>query len=312
MEAIGEVLKQLPFSKLGEKHMEQLLKDPLVRQLLLDYPQITPETVKLYLNDIYQYVKESKQCGACPGLAHCPNDYAGHYTLLNCEVMDDDAVQIYDRQVPCALERQRAHEEQIRSRVRSFYIDDRIVNSAFSRKEILTADKERWESLAELFKYIEVTKAQGLQRKGLFLLGAYGVGKTFLMCYMLHELAQEGYTGAILYMPEFIEDMKLNMHEPQKQRETLELLKQTDILVFDDIGAEMMSAWARDHILASVLNYRMDRKPTFYTSNYTLNELEDHFSFTARDGEDRGRGQRLMERIRPFVDIVKVEGKNKR
>ncbi len=99
---------------------------------------------------------------------------------------------------------------------------------------------------------------------------------------------------------------------PHRLKDTIEMMKETDLLVFDDIGAENMNPWLRDHVLGSILNYRMNRKPTFYTSNYDLERLEAHFSFTSKEGEDEGKGQRLMERIRPFIDVVVVSGSNKR
>ena len=55
-------------------------------------------------------------------------------------------------------------------------------------------------------------------------------------------------------------------------------------------------------MLGTILNYRMNRKPTFFTSNYDLDALEQHFSFTNRDGEELHKGQRIMDRIRPFVE----------
>src|SRR5690606_25979116 len=108
----------------------------------------------------------------------------------------------------------------------------------------------------------------------------------------------------IVYMPEFMEDLKSMFQEPQKLKETIDMMKETDFLIFDDIGAENMNPWLRDHVMGSILNYRMNRKPTFYTSNYDLDRLAQHFSFTSREGEDEEKGRRIMERIRTFVDVV--------
>jgi primosomal protein DnaI len=129
---------------------------------------------------------------------------------------------------------------------------------------------------------------------------------------MLHELAKSGLSGVIVYVPEFVEDVKSMLDEPARLRETIELMKQTDLLVFDDIGAENLSPWVRDHVMGTILNYRMNRKPTFYTSNHDLDALERHFSFTNKDGEEAHKGQRLMDRIRPFVDRLWIGGGNKR
>jgi primosomal protein DnaI len=152
----------------------------------------------------------------------------------------------------------------------------------------------------------------GLQNTGLYLVGSFGTGKTFLMCYMLYQLAKVGMTGAIVYTPDFAEDLKGMFQEPYKLKETIELLKDVDLLVFDDIGAENLNPWLRDHVMGAILNHRMNRKPTFFTSNYELSGLEKHFSFTNKDGDEEFKGQRIMDRIRPFVDVVHVKGTNKR
>src|SRR5690606_31348365 len=100
--------------------------------------------------------------------------------------------------------------------------------------------------------------------------------------------------------------------EPQKLKDMIDLLKEADLLVFDDIGAENLSPWVRDHVLGLILNYRMNRKPTFYTSNHDLDALERHFSFTHKEGEESHKGRRLMDRLRPFVDVIRVSGRNQR
>lgn len=79
----------------------------------------------------------------------------------------------------------------------------------------------------------------------------------------MHELALSGLNGVIVYMPDFVEDLKSMIQDGQKLKETTEMLKNCDLLVFDDIGAENLSPWVRDHVMGSILNYRMNRKPTF-------------------------------------------------
>ena len=173
-------------------------------------------------------------------------------------------------------------------------------------------DRMRAPAVNRVLRYISETKANGLSTQGLYLEGSFGTGKTFLMCYLLHELAVAGHTGVIIYMPDFVEDLKSMISEGQKLKEMTDVLKSCDLLIFDDIGAENLNPWVRDHVMGSILNYRMNRKPTFYTSNYNLEGLEKHLSFTNRDGEESNKGQRLMDRIRPFVDVIQVRGENQR
>ncbi|GIQ64875.1 primosomal protein DnaI [Paenibacillus cisolokensis] len=316
MESLSDLLKQWrgggAISERTEKKVAELMADPLVAKLRMKHPELDEHAIRLNLNRVYQYVKEYRQCSACPGLDRCPNDLEGHYTLLSFEGGAGGPAQLVDRKVACKKLLARRNEERIRSRIRSFYMDDRALRQGYSADEILTADLKRSEAVGRILRYIDKTKAEGLQQEGLYLAGHFGTGKTFLMCYMLHELAKAGYSGIIVYMPEFVEDLKSMLNEPGRLRETVELMKQTDLLVFDDIGAENLNPWVRDHVLGPILNYRMERKPTFYTSNYDLDALERHFSFTNRDGDELHKGQRLMDRIRPFVEPVTVNGENKR
>jgi len=315
MESLGELLRQWPSGKSAlqqaESLMKRLLADELVVKLRAKYPELDDETIRLNLNRVYQYVTEYRNCSSCPGLDRCPNDFEGHYTMLSYETIGGIS-QLTDRKVTCKKLLARQAEEQIRKRVRSFYIDEAALSQGYSADEILTTDLDRLEAVGQVLRYIDRTKEHGLHKEGLYLAGSFGTGKTFLMCYMLHELAKAGYTGAIVYMPEFVEDLKSLMHEPGKLKETVDIMKETDLLIFDDIGAENLNPWVRDHVMGAILNYRMNRKPTFYTSNYDLDALERHFSFTSKEGDELHKGQRIMDRIRPYVEMVHVTGHNKR
>lgn len=315
MESLGDLLKAWPTGKSitaqAQHKLEELLQDPLVEKLLVKYPELDERAIRLNLNRVYQYVTEYGNCSNCPGLDNCPNDYEGHYTMLSSESVHGQ-VQLYDRKVACKKFAARESEQKIRSRIRSFYVDDAALRRGYSSDEILTNDLERAKAVGQLLRYIDRTRENGLQQEGLYLSGRFGTGKTFLMCYMLQELAKLGYSGVIVYMPDFVEDLKSLMHEPGKLKETVEMMKETDLLIFDDIGAENLNPWVRDHVLGAILNYRMERKPTFYTSNYELDALEKHFSFTSKDGEETHKGERIMNRIRPYVEVVMVTGENKR
>ncbi|EFM08750.1 Primosomal DnaI domain protein [Paenibacillus curdlanolyticus YK9] len=316
MESLGDLLKRTPIGgeaiRRSAQLMDELLADPLIQRFRAKHPELDEGTIRINLNRFYQFVKEYRNCEQCPGLDRCPNDFEGHYTLLQCET-NGGGVQMYDRKVSCKKFIARQNEEQIRSRIRSFYIDEKALNNGgYSADEILTNDLNRIEAVGQLMEYIDRTKEHGLQTTGLYLAGRFGTGKTFLMCYLLHELAKIGHSGVIVYMPDFVEDLKAMMHEPGKLKETVDMMKETDLLIFDDIGAENLSPWVRDHVMGGILNYRMERKPTFYTSNYELDALEQHFSFTSKDGDERHKGERIMERIRSYVDVIHVTGANKR
>ncbi|OXM13057.1 primosomal protein DnaI [Paenibacillus herberti] len=315
MESLKDLLNSMPGgNKIRAKASEQLselMNDPKVRKLQEQFPELNEDVLRRNSNSVYQYVREHRNCTECPGLDQCPNDYQGHYTLLSADSSAGE-LRLIDRKTACRKFIARRNEEQIRSRIRSFYVSERTLADSYSADEILMKDRARSQAVMKLLEYIRRTKEQGLQTEGLYLTGSFGTGKTFLMGYMLGELAKIGYSGVIVYMPDFVEDLKAMFGEPARLKETIDLMKEADILIFDDIGAENLSPWVRDHVMGAILNYRMERKPTFYTSNHALDDLEQHFSFTSKDGEEYHKGRRIMDRIRPFVDVILVKGTNKR
>ncbi len=294
-----------------EKIEAKVLADPFVRELWARHPELDRQTLRLNLSKLYQCVKERSSCESCPGLERCPNDYPGHYTEISA-YETGGTLQLHDRKMTCSRQIAKDKQDAVGRRIRSFYVDERVLLEGCNFKELVSIDLERADAVDRLMDYIMLTRTQGLQRRGLYLTGDLGTGKTFLISYMLHELAKLGHSGVIVYMPDFVEDLKAMFGENGKLKETMDLLKETDLLVFDDLGAENLNPWVRDHVMGTILNYRMNRKPTFFTSNYGLDGLEKHMRFTSKDGDEELKGQRIMERIRPFVDVIHVGGSNKR
>ncbi len=314
MESFSKLLKQItmPASVTSfEEKKSELLKHPLVSKLIAENPAIDDDVINKNITRIYQYVKEDNHCRNCTGLDLCRNDQTGYYTRLSVEEARGHT-QLNERKVMCRKLKGKQSTDEIRKRIRSFYIDEQLLQQGYDFDEIMEMDPKREKAVAALSEYMGRTMNEGLQKKGLYLVGEFGTGKTYLMCYFLSEMAKIGFNGVIVYMPDFMEDLKAMFQDPQKLKDTIEMMKQTDFLIFDDIGAENMNPWLRDHVMGSILNYRMNRKPTFYTSNYDLDRLELHFSFTNKEGEEEDKGKRIMERIRTFVDEVKVTGANKR
>ena len=84
------------------------------------------------------------------------------------------------------------------------------------------------------------------------------------------------------------------------------------MLLIDDIGAENLTAWARDEILGSLLQYRMQEGLlTFFTSNMSILELEKHLSLTT-NGVDKIKAKRIIERIQQLTTEKTLISKNYR
>ena len=146
--------------------------------------------------------------------------------------------------------------------------------------------------------------------KGLYLHGNFGSGKTFLLSALLNELNYvKNTTIEIIYFPEALVSLKEDFDSLFYK---MNRYKNVDILLIDDIGAEKVTEWGRDEILGTILQYRMDKhKTTFFTSNYTIKELETNLSL-ANNNVDLVKARRIIERIKQLTIDVELISESKR
>src|SRR5690625_2273158 len=113
-------------------------------------------------------------------------------------------------------------------------------------------------------------------------------------------------------MPEFVREI-LSSIEDNTVQEKINIFKDAEVLMLDDIGAENLSAWFRDEVLGSILQYRMmENLPVFFTSNYTMMQLEQVLATTTKGDVEKVKAGRIMERIKQVSTEVQVGGENRR
>jgi primosomal protein DnaI len=89
-------------------------------------------------------------------------------------------------------------------------------------------------------------------------------------------------------------------------------LKEAEILILDDLGGEMSSAFTRDEVLSPILQERMlQRKPMFVTSNLSRDQLTEHLRDTGKDS-DIVKAERIVERMKTLMDFIPLDDKNYR
>ncbi len=89
-------------------------------------------------------------------------------------------------------------------------------------------------------------------QKGLYLWGKPGAGKSWLAAGMCNYYAKQEKRVAFVNVPKLISDLKLLFHEPDAMEARLRSIRNAEVVVFDDIGGESVTAWSRDDILPSV------------------------------------------------------------
>ena len=149
-------------------------------------------------------------------------------------------------------------------------------------------------------------------QKGLYIYGDMGVGKSFMLAAMAHELSEtKKVATTIIHYPSFAIDVR-NGIKDNSVKEQIDAVKEAEVLVLDDIGAEQFSSWIRDDVLQVILQHRMiEELPTFFTSNYSFSDLEAKLS-NGRQGDETWQAKRVMERIRFLAKEVHLKGVNRR
>ncbi|MGF3067132.1 primosomal protein DnaI [Facklamia sp. P12945] len=160
--------------------------------------------------------------------------------------------------------------------------------------------------------FIEEIKVNIRQARGMYIAGPFGVGKTYLLGALANALASLGYQVSMIHYPTFTMEMKAVIGQDNQLFMMLEQIKKKTVLIIDDIGAESNSAWLRDDLLGVILEHRMKESlPTFFTSNFTMAELEVHLA-SSRNASDVTKAARIMERIKFLTKEWQLTGENRR
>ncbi|MCM3054050.1 MULTISPECIES: primosomal protein DnaI [Bacillaceae] len=309
MENIRETLNRISnrddFQKRFTMIRQEIMSHPDVRAFLLEHQdEISGPMIDRSLGKLYEFVSQSRGCKECPSLEQCKNIIPGYEPEL---VLVNNGIDVH--YVPCRLKRLADERRKMENRIQCLYMPKDILQASLGNV-ILDTDN-RMQAVDKVEQFISNYGSEHFQR-GFYFYGPFGTGKTYLLGAVAHELAGIGISSIIVYVPELIREMKQAISD-HTLNEKIDMLKKAPVLMFDDIGAEAVSSWVRDEVLGPILQFRMlERLPTFFTSNFNLNELEHHLTYSQRGEEEKLKAARIIERIKFLAEPVPIDGPNKR
>ena len=280
---------------------KEIFEDEDVKAFLEQHKEeLTPEAIRKGMSALLEFRmerdarKNNKEVKA-PGLEPCLEVHNG-FILVNYK-RTEEAIR----------------EERERKRKRLIHSINMPKNIAEARFSDTALTPERQDVIGELLKFINSYKANSTEyQKGLYLAGPFGVGKTYMMGALANELSENGVETTLVNVPTYSAEIKQAIATNTVEAKLVSI-KNTPILVLDDIGAEMNSAWFRDEVLMVILQHRMLQElPTFFTSNFTIDQLEAHFAHSNKGDQELLKAKRLIERIRFLAKEYFVDGKNHR
>ena len=194
-------------------------------------------------------------------------------------------------------------------------------NTEFNNKKIETRIVRR---IPSRFKNAELQDSSNVvqnyfekkeyEKKGLFLFGSAGVGKTHNVYALAKSLLKKNMDVRVFNLPRLLNVIRASFSKQEiynedtddyscafiKDMADIEKLIDLEVLIVDDIGAEKPSDWVAETLYYLINSRYENMKTTIFTSNLNLDELEDRI------------GDRIVTRIIEMCNVYEMKGENKR
>ncbi|MDF7626386.1 primosomal protein DnaI [Lactobacillaceae bacterium L1_55_11] len=310
MQSLAEVLKEFQRRHQVNNNanlaqvVQTISQDNDVRQFWQEHQdQLRPDAFERKLMDLYEFVQQKQRIAAGK-----KSLYPGYHPALGLEKGYPYVKYVADQKTQEA--------ERQKTKLTRFHIPKAAQRADLQEIAASTGtDQNRADALTEVVRVLSDLSAGGNDNfvPGIYLSGDFGVGKTYLMGALANALAANDIGVLFIHFPSFINQLKASFNRPQAAvNDLVEQAKKVPVLIIDDIGADTLTAWSRDDVLAIILEYRMQNElTTCFTSNFDWQSLEQYLAQT-RDGKEPGKAARLMQRIQFLSRPVNMAGPNRR
>ena len=268
--------------------------------LLSDIPPMDDEALLKSELDVMRVLDQADQCGGCAGFKQCEyggmvgklDEWCGGVRYVVAGPCKGREKYLADQKAAKILESSRLPREQVWKRFDNF-----------------AADTKEKKELVKMARDVVV----GNTFDGVYFCGLTGVGKTHLACAMLNLWNEKFGGGVYVSTVDLMEGLK-DFEGGGKRLALLDLMKNADFLLLDDLGAERPKEWALEQLFL-ILNHRSNEarssqnkkgKVTIITSNYDLPRLEERLY----NKSDEAAGMRIISRIAGMCKTVEMTGKD--
>ena len=185
--------------------------------------------------------------------------------------------------------------------IKNSKISKRNLNYKFDNFETNNSNKKVFNNLKNYSEKL----VNGIEKKGLILVGNNGVGKTHLACSIANKLIENGipviYGTLINLLAELKNSYKID--NSISEMEIIKLYENVVLLIIDDLGKEKPSEWGLEKLF-TIINSRYENNlPVIITTNYNQNSLVERLSL---NGEIE-TAKSIISRLYEMCYLVKIE-----
>lgn len=145
----------------------------------------------------------------------------------------------------------------------------------------------------------------GMEKKGLILVGNNGVGKTYLACSIANKLIENGIPVIYGTLINLLAELR-NSYDTDNNISEMEIIKlyeNVDLLIIDDLGKEKPSEWGLEKLF-TIINSRYEKNlPVIITTNYNQKSLVERLSL---NGEIE-TAKSIISRLYEMCYLVKID-----
>lgn len=168
--------------------------------------------------------------------------------------------------------------------------------------EFKANDKQSKDLLKILVAYIKNKKWEQ-EINGFLILGNAGVGKTYSLQCLASALIERAKKVRFVNVNQILDEVKNTFDSEKKESDVIDNYKTIDFLFIDDFGAERKSDFSKN-LIYKIIDYRyVNNLPTFFSSNYTMEELQNINDIDF---------ERIVSRIQDKCQTLVIKGDTRR
>ena len=267
--------KTFDMKKLIEELVSALKADKDVYESLKPLG-LTNKEVRDNIGKLADYQEDFNICKNCPGYEKCPKKTPHISTYVY-----KDGSYLTTRSEPC------------KKMIEEMELDSKYIAKDFPQewKKSVLKNLDLSENRRPLIKeFVNIIK--GKSHKWLFVKGNHKVGKSFVLVTFANEFVALGLgqVAVINANKQFKNLADIAYSDKDTFKKTIDLLSNVPLLIIDDFGQEYKNELIRDQIVLAILNERAHQdKPTFFSSEFTIQEIQQLYSIGRNGGAIRGK-----------------------